>query len=81
MPGRSTLTATSRPSVVRAKWTCAIEAAAAGTSSNDAYSVVERPRQLGLDQRLRLGSRKGRQAVLQGREIGGDLLAEKVGPS
>ena len=34
MPGRSTLTATSRPSVVIARWTCAIDAAPTGTSSN-----------------------------------------------
>ena len=34
MPGRSTLTATSRPSVVTARWTWAIEAAPTGTSSN-----------------------------------------------
>ena len=33
MPGRSTLTATSRPSVVTAKCTWAIEAAATGVSS------------------------------------------------
>jgi hypothetical protein len=35
-PGRRTLTATSSPSGVRAKWTCAIEAAATGVSSNAA---------------------------------------------
>jgi hypothetical protein len=39
MPGRKTLTATSRPSVVRAKWTWAIEAAATAVSSNDANIV------------------------------------------
>ena len=33
MPGRSTFTATSRPSVATAKWTWAIDAAATGTSS------------------------------------------------
>src|SRR5216684_1265742 len=40
MPGRSTLTATSRPSVVTAKCTWAIEAAATGTSSKLANNAV-----------------------------------------
>src|SRR4051812_39008176 len=39
MPGRRTLTATSRPSVVTAQWTCAIEAAPTGTSSNLEYRL------------------------------------------
>src|SRR6202011_1372735 len=39
MPGRNTFTATSRPSVVRAKWTWAIEAAATAVSSNEANIV------------------------------------------
>ena len=38
--GRNTFTATSRPSVVTAKCTCAIEAAATGTSSKLANSVA-----------------------------------------
>ena len=36
--GRSTLIATSRPSVVTARWTCAIEAAPTGTGSIEAKS-------------------------------------------
>ena len=39
----------------------------------------ERPAELGLDQRPRLASRKGRQAILQARQIEGDLLAEEIG--
>ncbi len=33
IPGRSTLTATSRPDFSVAKWTCAIEALATGSAS------------------------------------------------
>src|SRR6266446_1355572 len=40
IPGRNTLTATSCPSVVTAKWTCAIEAAATGVSSNEAKRLA-----------------------------------------
>src|SRR5208283_1341851 len=32
------------------------------------------------DQRPRLAAREGRQAVLQARQVGGDRLAEKIGP-
>jgi len=39
----------------------------------------ERTGELGLDQRTRLASRKRRQAVLQARQIEGDLLAEEIG--
>ena len=45
IPGRSTLTATGSPSVVTAKCTCAIEAAATGSSSKLANSsTIGRPR-------------------------------------
>ena len=40
---------------------------------------LERPAELGLDQRPRLASRKRRQPVLQARQIEGDLLTEEVG--
>ena len=40
----------------------------------------ERTLELGFDQGARLAPRKGRQAILQGCQIGGDLLAEEVGP-
>jgi hypothetical protein len=39
----------------------------------------ERTRELGLDQRTRLASRKRRQAVLQACQVEGDLLAEEIG--
>ena len=39
MPGRRTLTTTSRPSRVRARWTCAIEPAASDQSSNQANAL------------------------------------------
>ncbi len=40
----------------------------------------ERPLELGFDRRARLGTRKRRQSILQGRQIGGDLLAQQIGP-
>ncbi len=36
--------------------------------------------EFGLDQRSRLPAREGREAVLQTRQIGGDLVAEQIGP-
>src|SRR5271157_689899 len=40
---------------------------------------LERTGELGLDQRTRLASGERRQAVLQARQIEGDLLAEEIG--
>ena len=40
----------------------------------------ERLRELGFDRGARCRTRKGRQPILQAREIGGDLLAEQIGP-
>ena len=79
MPGRSTLTATSSPSVVTAKCTCAIEAAATGSSSKERKSARERLAELALDRGARLGAGKRRQPVLQLREIGRHLLADEIG--
>ena len=79
MPGRSTLTATSRPSVVTAKCTWAIEAAATGVIVEAGEQRVDRLAELGLDDAPGLGAGEGRQVVLQSRQVGGDLLAQKVG--
>ena len=79
MPGRSTFTATSRPSVVTAKCTWAIEAAATGTSSKLREQRVDRLAELALDDAPGLGAGKGRQMVLQPREVGGDLFAQQIG--
>ena len=51
MPGRSTLTATSRPSFSVAKCTCAIDALATGSASKLAKSSSMRPAEGLLDQR------------------------------
>jgi hypothetical protein len=54
--------------------------------SRDRYVVegekqaVERTAELGLDHRARLAGRKWWQPVLQQRQIGGDLIAEQIGP-
>jgi hypothetical protein len=41
--------------------------------------ALDRLAQLGFDQRARPGAGKGRQTVLQARQIGGDLLAQEIG--
>ena len=70
MPGRSTLTATSRPSVVTAKCTWAIEAAATGVSSKLVNSASIGWPSSASTMRLRLGAGEGRQVVLQLRQVG-----------
>ena len=70
MPGRSTLTATSRPSVVTAKCTWAIEAAATGVSSKLVNNAVDRLAELGLDDapgRRRRGTPADGPAIAPGR--------------
>ena len=81
MPGRSTLTATglSVPSGTRslALCTCAIEAAATGRAELGIERVDGRAQRL-LDRRARLSLREGRQAVLKGRKVAGELAADDV---
>ena len=80
MSGRSTLTATSRPSVVTARWTWAIEAAPTGTSSNSEKRLSSGAPNERLDGLLDLGERRGRQVVLQLRQVRRGFLADQVGP-
>ncbi len=79
MPGRSTLTATGRPSVVAAKCTCAIEAAATGVSSKLRNSAVAAGSQLVLDGPRGRSSPRTAATGPAVREIGGDMIAEHVG--
>ena len=79
MPGRSTLTATSRPSVVTARWTCAIEAAPTGTSSNAAEQRLDRRFERLLDRALDRGEGLGGQRILELEEVGRGGLADEVG--
>ena len=52
IPGRSTFTATSRPSISVAKWTCAIEALATGSASKVAKSSsMRRPKARSISSR------------------------------
>ncbi len=76
MSGRSTLTATSRPSGGDGK-------VHLGDRRGGDRLVVEageqrgdRLAELGLDGAARLGAGKRRQVILQAREVGGDALAQ-----
>ena len=80
MPGRSTFTATSRPSFSVAKCTCAIEALATGSASKLAKIVVDRLAEGLLDQRARLRGRERRHAVLQLGELVGEVRRQQVAP-
>ena len=81
IPGRSTLTATSSPSVVVAKCTWAIEAAATGSVVKVLEEIFKGSSEFRLDQRTRGLPIEGRQAVLQFSEIGGKALAKEIGAS
>ncbi len=80
MPGRSTLTATSRPSFRTAKCTCAIDALATGSASKlakiapsgrpNAFSTIARATSAG----------NGGTPVLQARELVGDVGRQQVAP-
>ena len=80
MFGRSTLTATGVPSGSSAKWTCATDALAMGVGSNERNTDVDglavQPRQ----RRQHLLEGKRRHAVLQLRELVGDVHREEVAP-
>ena len=67
MPGRSTLTATSRPSFRTAKCTCAIDALATGAGVEAGEDRAERLAERLLDDRARDVVGKRRHAVLQAR--------------
>ena len=77
MPGRSTLTATSRPSVNRARWAWAREAAATGSSNLANNSSSGLPSALSTSSRA-TSVGKRRQAVLEMRQIVGEGLTEDV---
>ena len=79
MPGRSTLTATSSPSVVTAKCTWAIEAAATGFSSNALNTCSTGwPRSASIVARA-AATGKRRQAILERCQIVGDVVAQEIG--
>ena len=78
-PGRSTLTATSAPSPVRAKCTWAIDAAATRlvVERREQRCRAARPNSASI--RRAASPRERREPVLQPRQIGGDFLAHKIG--
>ena len=80
MPGRSTLTATSRPSFSVAKCTCAIEALATGSASKLAKSSsMGLPKAFSTSARG-LGRRERRHAVLQLGQFVGQVQRQQVAP-
>ncbi len=80
MPGRSTLTATSRPSCSVAKCTWAIDALATGLGVEAGKELVDAPPEGLLDQRGGLGGRKRRHAVLQLGQFVGHVQRQQVAP-
>ncbi len=80
MPGRSTLTATSRPSFRTAKWTWAIEALATGAASKLREDRLERPAEGPLDDGARDRGGKRRHAILQLGELLGEVGRQQVAP-
>ena len=78
MPGRSILTATSRPSCRRAKCTCATEALATATGSNCGEHLVDRPVVRALERGEHEFGGERRHLVLQLRELVGDVGRQQV---
>ena len=78
-PGYWTLTATSRPSCVRARWTWPIDAAATGSRLNSAKTCSTGPPSSVAQQLLELGERHRRRGVAQRGEALLELLALVLG--
>ena len=76
MPGRNTLTATTRPSCRRARCTTAIDAVPIGSVSNSAKTPFERAAEVLLHPLAHLGKGDGRPGVEAGPELVGHLVAE-----
>ena len=80
MPGRRTLTATSRPSVVTARWTWAIEAAPTGVSSNWLNRLSSGASSACLHCLADQRKGRGRERVLEREEVVRSLFTHEVGP-
>jgi hypothetical protein len=79
MPGRMTLTTTSRPSRVRALCTWATDAEAMGSrSKRSKSSSTGAPRAPSICAHGSFGARKRRHLVLQLRQLVGDVLGQQV---
>jgi len=77
-PGRKTLTATSRLRSLPQNGPARSRPRATGFRRTR-QTGVRASRELGLDQGARLAPGKGRQAILQQRQILGDLVAQEIG--
>jgi hypothetical protein len=80
MPGRSTFTATSRPSCSVAKCTCAMEALATGSASKLANRPPRLAGRVALDDGARLCTGERRHLVLQLGQFVGDVRRHQVAP-
>ena len=80
MFGRSTLTATGVPSGSSAKWTCATDALAMGVGSNERNTDSTGLPYSRVSVASTWSNGKRRHAVLQPRELVGDVHGEEVAP-
>ena len=71
--------ATSRPSVVTAWWTWAMEAAPTGSGIDRGEELLDRTAEAGLDRRLDRREGLGRQVVLELEQVRRRRLADEIG--